>query len=510
MDGMTSMALLFGLGPRTEAEYRRNQTAIGAEAIPACDRALADPRLQPAFWLRRAHLLQAKALHLIAAKDYEAALRVLDRSDAAAPTPQSPHFAGSVALGNSALRGLALGLLGRKDESKRALGSIVAARPYSASLRGLANEIELVVEPTIDAYESAITNDARLDPAGLRALFGLHLAFARLDRAAPLHGQIGNEPIDSGRWVIEGSATQQYDRISDRAELAGMMAYILQAQGKADAGATMLGDAHRGLEAAGVKPQPNDKGRISKKAQRDYDARAAAVARGSAELTIWEKAIAFRQAAEKMSWSEFKIRNTSLDQEEIQVPADLINAPRKTAAGDAAEVAATARMIAESLGKAVVNKHTITYLDLAKRLPRPETEGMLPKPGSTFTAGGQGLDVGETSATGEITLSYEDDLATVAMAEEIAMLAAARQAKRAGKDSFLITARLAFERTLESIGPYSSSSLLSGHEVRMRILPVARDAMPPGLESAGWRLIDAADVITKLEPRYVRPKPAQP
>src|SRR3569623_1955318 len=66
-DGMTTSPLLWGLA-RGNADIRETPMfAFNADGVAACDRALADARLLPGYQLRRAHLLQAKAVHQIGA-----------------------------------------------------------------------------------------------------------------------------------------------------------------------------------------------------------------------------------------------------------------------------------------------------------------------------------------------------------------------------------------------------------------------------------------------------------
>src|SRR5437868_5872517 len=68
-DGITKGTWLWGLATAT-ADFRKVTIAVGARGIAACDTALTDPLLVDAFWLRRAHLLQSKALHQMSARLY--------------------------------------------------------------------------------------------------------------------------------------------------------------------------------------------------------------------------------------------------------------------------------------------------------------------------------------------------------------------------------------------------------------------------------------------------------
>jgi hypothetical protein len=113
---MTTSPSLFGLA-RGSSDIRENPIfGFDAFGLKACNTALADARLLPSYQLRRAHLLQAKALHQIGAGQAEQALAALTESDAIVATLQGRYFSDSVGLGNRAVRGFALISLGRKAD----------------------------------------------------------------------------------------------------------------------------------------------------------------------------------------------------------------------------------------------------------------------------------------------------------------------------------------------------------------------------------------------------------
>src|SRR5439155_25446073 len=141
--GLTSSSWMFGLGS-VAADQRRLKTSFGAEGIVTCDSALANPRLQPQFAMRRAHLLQARAIHQIAAGKFDDALQSLVQSDASGAS-EAP-FQDSIGQGNRALRALAYHGLGRKAEAEASLVDLERRRPYATSQQQLALRVRLQFE----------------------------------------------------------------------------------------------------------------------------------------------------------------------------------------------------------------------------------------------------------------------------------------------------------------------------------------------------------------------------
>ena len=187
VDGMSKGAWLFGLASRSE-DIRRSQSAFGATALSACSAALADPLLLPQYWLRRAHLLQAKATHQIDTGDADGALKSLAESDAAAPASDL-FFERSVMLGNRALRAMADFKLGKKDAALAELDAIDKARPYAGILRQLTLAIRLANEENHERQRLLIRENARLAPSDLNRLFWLSMFYSDFKTAA----EIGEE-----------------------------------------------------------------------------------------------------------------------------------------------------------------------------------------------------------------------------------------------------------------------------------------------------------------------------
>jgi tetratricopeptide (TPR) repeat protein len=504
-DGITTGAWLFGLATGN-TEYRRGAAlSVGSPGVGACDTALADPLLEPRYWLRRANLLQAKALHLIAMEKDEEALAVLRQSDSAAPAGEA-LFGGSIGFGNRALRAISLYRLNRIDEARAELSAIERGRPDANSLRALARTVRLLFEGDSDSYFRVLGKEAGYDPNLLELIFRASILYGRFDAAAAVYGQISDDlPRNHGSFVIQGLEAQGYERIAERADLAGAMGYVLIAQGKAEAGRALIAKARRDLAGASTPPVPTG-GRIRGSVQRDYDRRLAAATKGGGDLDGWEQAIALREAAPTLGLTELSERTRTSLPQNAPVVLDLISQAKASAEERRAATAEVTQAIDQARRHATV----LDYAQIAKMLPRPETAGTKP----SFRRAGDGIILDNNQGfyarkhddSEALTVGYASNLAPPAMVEELAMLAAAMKTREAGKDGFVIESRLLIQRSITSgYGP-AQSGVPSGYDVRLRILPVSRAALPAGLEAG--RVIDAVEVHRRLYPKYTAPPAA--
>ena len=512
-DGITTGAWLFGLA-RASTEFRRGDAlSHGSPGIAACEAALADPLLEPRYWLRRANLLQAKALHLIAMHRDEEALAALRESDSAAPAGEI-LFGESVGFGNRALRAIALYRLNRGDEARAELAAIERGRPYANSLRALGRTIRMIFESDSDSYFRLLRQEAGYDPNMLELIFRASVLYGRFDEAEAIYGQISDDlPRNHGSFVIQGLEAQGYERIAERAYLAGAMGYVLVAQGKAEAGRALIAKARRDLAGASTPPIPTASGRIKGSDQRDYDQRLSAATSGGGHLDNWEQAIALRIAAPTLGLAELFQRAEASLPKETPVIIDLLRhikagseEERREAAAGEAEIT---RIIDEGRRRSLV----LDYAQIAKMLPRPETAGAKP----SYKRAGDGIILDNNQGfysrrhadSDALTVGFASNLAPPAMVEELAMLAAAMKTRQAGKDGFVIESRLLIQRSTTIVGyGQATSGAPSGYDVRLKILPVSKAALPPGLEAGRWRVIDAVQVHDRLYPKYTAPAAA--
>jgi tetratricopeptide (TPR) repeat protein len=498
-DGITTASSMFGL-TSSSIDYRRAEAStIGSGAFASCEAALADPLLEPRYWLRRANLLQAKALHLIVMERDEEALKVLRQSDETAPAGET-LFSESIGFGNRALRAISLYRLNRGDEARAELAAIERGRPYANSLRALSRTIRMLFEGDLEGYFALLRKESGYDPNLLELLFRASILYGRFDEAERIYGQISDDlPRNHGSFVIQGLEVQGYERIAERAYLAGAMGYVLIAQGKAEAGHALIAKARNDLIGASTPPIPTGSGRIKGSDQRDYNQRLAAATRGGTHLDHWEQAIALRSAAPTLGLMELAEQAQALN--ETPVILDLI---RQGKAGSEEERRAATLEVTQEIDQARRRATTLDYVQIAKALPRPETTGVKPSykragDGIAFL-NSQGFYTRKHDDSEALTVGFASSVAPAAMAEELAMLNAAMKTRQAGRDGFVIESRLLIQRSVTFGYAPAGSGVPSGYDVRLRILPVSRAALPPGLEAG--RVIDAVQVHDRLYPKY--------
>ena len=503
-DGITTGAWLFGLASANVDIRRSEMMRVGSAAFAACEAALADPLLEPRYWLRRANLLQAKALHLIVMEKDEEALAVLRQSDSAAPGGEA-LFGESIGFGNRALRAISLFRLNRGDEARAELAAIERGRPYANSLRALGRTIRLVFEKESDAYFGLLRQEAGYDPNLLEIIFRAAILYGRFDEAESIYGQISDDlPRNHGSYVIQGLEAQGYERIAERADLAGAMAYVLIAQGKAEAGRALIAKTRKDLAAASVPPVPTG-GRIKGSDRRDYEQRLKAASKGGVHLADWEQAISLRSEAPTLGLKEVSERAQGLPRN-APVVLDLLRQAKASNEQERQAAAAATAELTRIIDAARRRAMTVNYAQIAKMLPRPETAGAKP----SFKRAGDGIILDNNQGfysrkhpgSEALTVGYASNLAPPAMVEELAMLAAAMKARQAGKDGFIIESRLLIQRSITSAYGPAASGVPSGYDVRLRILPVSKAALPAGLEAGKWRVIDAVQVHDRLYPKY--------
>src|SRR3569623_1635973 len=213
-DGMTTYAVLWGLATGN-ADMRQVRMALGGGGAAACDKALADPRLLPAFQLRRGHLLQAKALHQLAD--------------------------------------------GHRAEAVTEIEAIEAARPYAPSSLALANRLRLRLDNSLTAHLALLRQRAVRDPSALLNYFIIALSSETFAEVAAVGGSLTFDlPSSRGGWTVQGDDSLRYELIADRAEIAGAFAYALVVTGKPERAAAVIARAREELTEAMVPPPPPD------------------------------------------------------------------------------------------------------------------------------------------------------------------------------------------------------------------------------------------------------------
>lgn len=505
VDGMTKGTWLWGLASRSE-DVRRGQYVFGAVAIPACDAALADPLLLPQYWLRRAHLLQAKATHQIDAGDAAGALVSLAASDAAAPV-KDIFFERSVVMGNRALRAVADFKLGRTEAGLAELAAIDSARPYAAVLRQLTLSIRLSNEKDREAQRRLIRETARYSPESLNRLFWMAMLYSDFKTAADTSQEVSFDlPRGRGDWQIQGLDEEKYAAIEKRSDLSGARAYALAALGNTAMSRAVIAAAQTDLEevTAPLPELPLGKA-YRKKVLQTHSRQVAAGERGSYKLDRWKALIDLRARLGAMTVAEASRVIDPKQPETFLVLPDLLSQVKTMIPADTAVRDGIVKTYYDKIDETMAKENALTVRELVALLPRPETSSMVPMLKGTgdgyFLSDLNGFYVKREQGSNYLNIRYGGYLTNRATIEELAMLAAAQQARKAGRDSFLVDSRMFVQRTLTTYTSYFDrygTTSNNGYEARMRILPVNAADLPADLEHSRWRLIRVADVEAGL------------
>jgi len=370
-DGITVGTWMFGLAT-TAVDQRRGKLQLGAAGIAACDTALADARLVPAFATRRGHLLQAKAAHQIAGGKLEEALATLGQSDRAGAA--DGYFDLSVGQGNRALRATALHGLKRDAEAEAELAAMDRRRPYAVSQRQLAMRVRLQFSDARAQQERLLEQAIPLLPTAQHQLFWQSMVYSDFDRALAFAPMVSHDdPKRHGGWTSGDSAIRPYLDIIERATFAGAQAYALYATGQIAQSAQALKDAEARIVETMVPPPPPEKGeKLSKKVQQDYEMRKRAGETALRRLKDWKANIALRTQAPGMSFDELK-ETVTREKGSYPMLPDLVARVKSDALPKGGPVAAALKEFDEMREKARLKAARMDFEDLVKLLPRPET-----------------------------------------------------------------------------------------------------------------------------------------
>lgn len=501
-DGLTTATWLYGLASTT-ADQRRSETELGAAGVAACNAALADPLLKPAFTMRRAHLLQSKAMHLIAQGNFRDAIASLNESDAAGRA--EPLFNGSLGQGNRALRATALFGLGKSNEAEAALSELERLRPYAVSLQILAASVRMQFEDDRAKQIAILEREAAVLPDARHRLFWLAMMYddyASALRLAP--GVRFDVPRDRIGWTTENGDIEKYRLIKDKAEFAGALAFAQLASGQGEAAAATIRGIRDAIADWVRPPPPPPQGQSLRKSEvRDFEARKTSGAAARAALAPWESALALHVEAKGKSIAEID-RLVSDRKPTVFAISSLVASAAAPQPTDTANIQAVLKELEASKDAARLKQDKIGFKDLVKLLPRPETPAMQPKM-QTEGAGIMrsdlnGYGVRNNEEPGSFTVRFGTATGSMAMADEAALLAAANHAVKLGNDSFFVDTRQSIQRTTQIVGMYGGGPTVpSGYEVRLCVRPMNAAAVPADQRG---KLVNAAAVINALSNKF--------
>lgn len=504
-DGMTEGTWMFGLAKAT-VDLRATSVVMGERGIEACDRALADPLLLPEQWLRRANLLQAKALHALAASKPDIAIEAAGLSDQTGKA--DPYFVASLGLGNHAIRALALNDLGRKDEALAEIESVGRAQPWSASMRRLATQLQFKVDP--DKAQATFRENVPFAPENARMLYWESFLTGDYATALTYASAISWElPKKRGGWTMSGEQQRTLSMIEERAEFEGSLAFALTMQGRADEAQLVRQGADEDLADAMAEPPERAPGKPAKKQDiAEWKARLPYARKGKTKLDLWTQAAEFigtvptleREAAFR-TFATGEMRNLPI------FPAVLgkltLSTPEETATRDLA-----LEQYLKGIAKERVEATDFTIRELAGMLPKRLTAKMIPvmKPaGDGYFLSDTGLSKAREGKTDVWTIRFVHKTAPIHIVEELAMYGAALTALDQGKDSVVILSRRSAELTTNVIGYYGggiSNSFSSGYEAQLRVQMVNAGQLPPELAGQDYRALPAQAIVDDMSKRY--------
>lgn len=505
-DGMTGQSNLWGANMGDPDRARLN---LGRAGIQSCNESLGDSRLLPAYNLRRASLLQARALHRLATNDNAGALADLDASDSALGDDVLGRR--SVGLATGLLRAYVLLLSGDRQAAAQRAEAVLAARPWEPNLALAAVRIQLAARGDWDAYQAHLRDLSRNNPRLIAMLFALAVARGAFDEAVRLYPQIAFEvPRQRGGYVIQGLLITRVDTIAHQLEAQGAYAYALAATGAHDQAREQIADA-RGTLAQLMAPPIPPEGRTNPTddQEREHDA-FVDLGRGvGVSLERFERLIRLRiQVADgnvQAVVAELQSSPAGLDGAAL----DLVRAISATGEPMRRELAPVIAEGERRIANDMDGFRLLPLSELVRLLPEPETQERTP----AFTRGSNSILLGEregfgsrrSESEGAQTLTYTSGRGSLATANELVLLRAAQLARENGHRGFIVVNH---QETTRSIANTYFGTEISrqpnGQAVEIDVVFVDPAHLPPAYAAAPWRVIDADAVWNALGPIYLR------
>lgn len=481
------------------------KVAYGAKGIAACDRALADPRLDARYGERRARLLLYKAIHQIAAKEDFAALVSLDESDRLIAAG-GPRLAALYGPGNRALRAVGLYRLKKEAEAEALLKTLSDGRPYSLSVRSLTNIVRLIFNQESEARRSLMRDQAVYSPGHLRLLYLDALSRGRFEEALAIAPQISFDlPKSRGGWSLEGVENRKYELIEDRARFAGSTAYALAALGRAAEAKAKLDEGRAELlEAAAPPARPEDLEFLGSGKRKDWEARKAAAAKARPILDSWEQAIAFRAKARGMTFAQVMSAENRPDQEIVVIASDFLRQAQVDTVAEGKKRDAVVEAVEKVGEESIVKALGLTIAELVERLETLREAGgevkMRREGGNWLRTDLEGYAIFKSDDPGLFNVRFGTLSAPPAAIEEAALLKAADHAAEMSMDGIVLESVQVIKRQFVTYGGGPVSS--GGNEVRLLVRPVRTAALPTHVAEARWRVLPVAGLRAALAPKY--------
>lgn len=477
--------------------------------IAFCDAALADPRMLPGWSLRRANILQARALHKASARDFAGALADLASSDEAAGSDR--YAVRSLRAANHLIRAWLQIESGASADAVGTIGEAAASRPWDAGLQGLAAQLRLAATGRWEAFGQESRQLARLDPNRLILLYVLALTQGDFAQAAALYPQINLViPRNRGGYQIDNMLARRVQQMVVRADLRGAYAYALAASGLQSQALEQLAAARLDMDRALQPPQPIAPRTEVTRAQRaEHEAFTVGGVRARDSLDRWDRLVRLKgmtgERNYQQAYAELLRSPIGIDGPALDIVRSLIAiAPAPQAQLEELSVEMT-RAIADQLD----TMRRVTVADLFEALPEAETaRGIPPYDGASdswLSFDTEGYRVDPSQVQGAQTVRFARSDGTVAIAGEMVLLRVAELARQRGHRGFILVGRRMVRREMLAYGQRPGSGTPSGQEAELDVVFVDPDRLPPDYASAGWRVVDAEQVWNALSPLYPRP-----
>lgn len=506
-DNISNTQMLFGLATGA-AEFRRiGHVEIGQRGLDSCYRALADPRLLGSMPLRQAHLLQSQAVHAIGQREFSLALHLLDQSDRVGGGVPGPWFARSLGVANQAVRAYALIQADRHDEAREMIAAMRAAGRWSSSIDRLAYALQMQLDGDFSARSTALRGMLPLNPTMAQPLFKSEFIQGNFAAALETYPAITLvAPQSQQNAPNVGLGTIERKNLIERNSLLAMAAYARAALGQGEEARSMIAGALAQIAPSLVPPSARSNGRPARQEDiRRFEMELPTYTQVWTSLEHWQQAVELRIAAGTMGDADLQQAIAAGRLDELPLQADLLGLLAAASPDPAAADGHTqARLAAiDELAQRNFIASQLDLAELARMLPRPETDRTVPSLRRSGVLGEPGVTRDREGRTDIWTIGYGNKLVQVTAAEELAIYAAAETALEQGHDSLLVLTNHAMVRS-QSYAAMDDPNMPKPAEysAQLRVRLVNAAALPADIADQGWRLISARRAVDELQARY--------
>jgi len=498
--------LSFTLGARSHLAVN----SLGASGAASCDAALADPE-RPKPDSAKAYYIRARALHRIAAKEYDAALADLDAADRSADTSDI-FVKRSFPVANQMLRAFVRAQKGDKEGAVELARAAAAARPYDVDLAYAAARLEYAVTGNMDAFVGRLRDQARLDPQRIRMLFVTALIRRKYDQAIPLYPHIlFTVPQGRGGYVIDETAIEA-DNLLARAQLTGGRAYAFAATGQPVFARSVLAAFQGEVDRAMAEPAPivgpDGKPRPSRSRTAEWRKFLAKKPEIDRTLARWTNLVELRLKPGEVPTAEGVAQMAASPEAADPTVLDLALAVQSAQPGNSYLTEETMQRLRDGEAYQIAAIGRFSLLDLLSGVPDSDSDGRQPKydGGSDSsilsTEGGYMGRKGPTEYSR--TIKFNSTTGTGETVSELVMMRAAELAREQQKKGFVVLARRIVPRSVTM----GRQSWPQGFEAEIDVEFVDPAALPERYAGAEWRVVDADALWTVQSALYIEARAA--